>query len=211
MKAITPDSKQKCKESWSKFSREIKVAFVAIGKERGVIPSNKDELNPFLKDKVDTILNDKQMKKSYVEKMENQSEEIIKPSFSLRFIAKFCSEKLFSSTEDTNSDYNLMLATPDFATFRMCINLTEHRGVKKISKVFMHDRIKTNLKFYMNSNILKDIMRQDPNYPNNSRPFIPIENNVLTMDCCKLLHKTIITGHDLKKQKSHIKIRMLVN
>jgi len=76
---------------------------------------------------------------------------------------------------------------------------------RAMSKVFLQDNIKTNLKLRIPVDIMKSILRDDP-VNGKKRPKVPIEDNILEMDCASLLHK-----HILESNKSYMIIRLLSN
>jgi hypothetical protein len=123
---VFPNTEEKCKKSWAKFSKGVKSIFVAISKSENVIPDSDKNMSHFLRSETDKMIYNKG---DYFKTVETGAHA--PSSFGLGLIRNIFSNH-FASEMDAEDDYNLVLATPNYKVMRMAFNMAD----ANVSKAF---------------------------------------------------------------------------
>ena len=123
---VIPNTEEKCRKSWAKFSKGVKSIFVAISKSENVIPDSDKNMSHFLRSETDKMIYNKGEFFKTV-----QIGAHAPSSLGLGFLRNFFSNH-FSSEMDAEDDYNLVLATPNYKVMRMAFNMAD----ANVSKAF---------------------------------------------------------------------------
>ena len=73
------------------------------------------------------------------------------------------------------------MAAPDFKILCDLFNLSGDKSLKVVKGLTLSS-ITTNFKFYLPCDVMNSVLRRDPNWPCNSRPFIPESDDILIAD-----------------------------
>lgn len=200
---ITPDSKEKCKENWEKLEKEMKQSMVGICRTNEVIPKDEKQFESFLMKELKKL----QLTNQISSKIMNlQSDHKIETKLDWKLIGSVLMQKMGNSDAQTDDDFNLLLAAPNFGVMKMIFNLMDDKAVKTLKRIFLLEKLNTNIKFHLPADVMRSVLQPDPNWPDNSRPVIPKDGTSLIADARDLFHKHILVKD---KVAPKIMIRLL--
>ena len=204
---ILPDSIETAKKQWRNFGKELKICYIAIGKNYGILPRNGNEVSNFLTNKVHEEIKNRDKTPEELDREEPLVS--VYPKLKLSYIIKICNEMVFSTDADIDDDFKLVQTTMNFPILREVMNLNMSKSLKKVQEVFEHDNIKTNMKFYIPADMFNPILQEDLACYPKVRPKTVENKDVLTMDACNLIQKHILNKNVKNIGVSHFKIRLL--
>lgn len=187
---IIPNTEEKTKKSWEKFSKIMKSMFVAVVKDANMIPDSNKDIKNFVKVHTEKILSNNEEATRIITASQ---EKVKKSQWNFGIFSNFLKSTTMQNQQEISDEFSLLIATPDFRTLRILYNLTDIELTQTFMKLFVIDGIKTNIEIYIQPDIMKKILRKDPVHGDN-RPMVPIEtgDDKLKMEYTDIIHKNII-------------------